>query len=569
MGTGGVPGRKKEAYNEHKPIDIDIVIELRKAICKIIVYKEKVTFYGTGFFMKGPDSNIYLMTNYHVIDLDSLKDKIELEIWNKKIITLNGNNINGKFLKDPKDITALEIKESNNYFEEVNFLNYDKNYEDGDSTYEDADVFTIEHPIGKNAKCSSGKIINISEYEFDHNIATESGSSGCPILLLNDNIKLIKVIGIHKNGDKKTKINGGTFIGEIINELKNDLKKDLIKSKVIKNYIIAEIYIDEGNVNKDIRIINSYEEYMRTQKHNDPLDKDRMNEKDIKECEIKINGELIQFNYYYQFKKKGKYYIEYSFKNYSIKVNDIFNKCECLNKVDLSNFNVIHCKNVSLMFNGCDKLKEIKGMNKFITNKFKTIKNNFNIRNNTIPIVNTMNSQKHIKKEALFALKEGFQDEGYQILVLKKNTLIGVLEGPPNTPFENGYFLFKILFPEYFPFPPPTFIFITKVFHPNISEKGIVSVDILQDQWQPAIWPFGKTIISIQSLLDDPNPHDFLNEKAAKLFIKDRNIYNETVRGYTSLFANYSKFLEDINNMNIQIKINEGADFKCTEENNN
>ena len=99
------------------------------------------------------------------------------------------------------------------------------------------------------------KIIDIKEYEFDHNISTEPGSSGCPILLLSDNINSIKVIGIHKNGDKKNKINGGTFIGEIIKEIKNDSNKYLDNN----NYILAEIYIDYKNINKDIRIINSYE----------------------------------------------------------------------------------------------------------------------------------------------------------------------------------------------------------------------------------------------------------------------------------------------------------------------
>ena len=42
---------------------------------------------------------------------------------------------------------------------------------------------------------------------------------------------------------------------------------------------------------------------------------------------------------------------------------------------------------------------------------------------------------------------------------------------------------------------------------------------------------------------------------AAKLYKKDRNIYNETVRYYTSQYANYSKFLEDVKNLNINYEI--------------
>ena len=183
MGASGEKERKNEAYFDNKPIDIDIVIGMRKSICKIIIKKKDGILYGTGFFMKVFDSKRYLMTNYHVLDLDSLNEKFEIEIWNKKIFTLNSEKINIEYLKEPKDITALEITDLDEILEEVLFLTYDKNYEDGYLAYKDADVFTIEYPFGKSAKCLSGKIMNIDEYQFDHNIATEYGSSGTPILL--------------------------------------------------------------------------------------------------------------------------------------------------------------------------------------------------------------------------------------------------------------------------------------------------------------------------------------------------------------------------------------------------
>ena len=111
-----------------------------------------------------------------------------------------------------------------------------------------------------------------------------------------------------------------------------------------------------------------------------------------------------------------------------------------------------------------------------------------------------------------------------------------------------------MVFPSDFIFKPPRFIFITDIFHPNIS-NGNVSVDILMDQWSPAICSFDKIIYSIQSLLDDPNPDDFLNETAAKLYKNDRKLYDETVREYTSQFANYSKLFEDINKIGIKYEI--------------
>ena len=619
MGSSGGSESKKGVFNENKPINIEILVTIRKAICKIIINKKGGVDYGTGFFMKISDSKRYLITNYHVINSDSLSVKIEIEIWNKKKFILNANIINIIYLKEPKDITALEIKDIDGIFEEVTFLNYDENHENGYLGYKNVDVFTIEHPYGKNALCSTGKIVKINEdklYEFDHNIATDYGSSGSPILLLNDNINLIKIIGIHKNSDEKKRINGGTFIREIINEIKKDSEKNKnisenhftfknigekkfndnlgivnsceeymrnekrnekfdkdskidLKNNILvnNNYIIAEIYIGDNDINKKIRIINSYEEYMRNEKPYDDLDKDRMNEKEIKECIIKINDELIPFNYYYQFKKKGNNIIKYSFKNYSTKVNDIFNKCEDLIKIDLSSFNNADNSNVSLMFNGCYKLKEIKGINKLFQDKVEIKKfKSFHIINNTIPVVNINKSHSSLRKIGLKILGNIYRNKGYQIFTLINDTLIGVLEGPPNTPYENGYFLFKMLFPDDYHFKPPKFIFITNVFHPNISETGYVSVDILQKNWSPAIVNFDRIIYSIQSLLDDPNPDDFLNEKAAKLFKSDRKSYDETVRGYTFLFANHSKFLEDIKNNDIKININKENKFKFLEE---
>ena len=165
-----------------------------------------------------------------------------------------------------------------------------------------------------------------------------------------------------------------------------------------------------------------------------------------------------------------------------------------------------------------------------------------------------------MKKRLRNSLKECYKEEGYQIYSIKNNIVLGVLEGPPDTSYENGYFLFQMLLPENFPFLPPQFVFITRIFHPNISENGFVSVDILQNQnqWSPAISRFGSIIYCILSLLNEPNPDDFLNETAAKLYKEDKQKYDKTVREYTTRFANYSKFMEDSKNLNIKIEIIKG-----------
>ena len=175
--------------------------------------------------MKVSDSLKYLITNYHVINPNNINANIELEINNKKKMKLETGNRIIKFFENPRDITIIELKNYDDIYKYIEFLDYDKNYIDnGYNIYKKVDVFSIEHPLGGVAACASGIIVNINNYEFEHNISTDYGSSGSPIMLLNNNMNIIQVIGIPKNANKKRKINGGTFICEIINEIDNNLE---------------------------------------------------------------------------------------------------------------------------------------------------------------------------------------------------------------------------------------------------------------------------------------------------------------------------------------------------------
>ena len=116
---------------------------------------------------------------------------------------------------------------------------------------------------------------------------------------------------------------------EIINNIDKDKNEMIILAYNINNYIIGEIEINEDNINKDIRIINTFEEAKRKNKWRDKEDDYKYeNEKEIKDnCEIKINNNIIPFNYFYKFNQKGKYIIQYSFKKYLTKINNMFYDC--------------------------------------------------------------------------------------------------------------------------------------------------------------------------------------------------------------------------------------------------
>ena len=432
---------KYERYDEiligHKPVPMNIANKAMKSICKIFIKGiNENNIYGTGFFMKISNSLKCLITNYHVISPQVINQNIELEIWNNKKMKLNISNRYIAYFEKPNDITVIQIKDTDSIYNDILLLGYDSNYIDnGYDIYKNNDIFTVQHPKGKDAACASGIIVHVNGSEFDHNIPTEEGSSGCPIILLNNNINLIQVIGIHKNGDNYENVNGGTFIGEIINNINNNYininddininnkdkgnikkseekknnndevnsssnnnnrdnnnlnlknNKKILENEVYyndeqiaeiiqklnmeynskkgeENYIISEIDINEKNVNKEIRIINSFEEWAKPKnflsKYFNKIDETgRKNENEIKKCEIKINDKSILFTYKYKFTKLGKNIIKYQFKNLLTKADFLFADCNCLSKIDLSHFNSQNVDNMRGMFTGCTSLTNI------------------------------------------------------------------------------------------------------------------------------------------------------------------------------------------------------------------
>ena len=111
--------------------------------------------------------------------------------------------------------------------------------------------------------------------------------------------------------------------------------------------------------------------------------------------------------------------------------------------------------------------------------------------------------------------------------------------GPSDSPYKGGAFYIDIHFPIDYPFKPPKCLFTTQIFHPNICNgchQLCCTLDILKDQWSPAI-TISKVLLSVSSLLSDPNPEHPVFPEAANLYEKDYAKFEKTAIEWTKKYA--------------------------------
>ena len=126
-------------------------------------------------------------------------------------------------------------------------------------------------------------------------------------------------------------------------------------------------------------------------------------------------------------------------------------------------------------------------------------------------------------------------------------TLEGQISGPADTPYAGGKFVVDIQIKGVYPFEPPKMRFKSKIWHPNVSsQNGAICLDILKDQWSPAL-TIKTALLSLQALLCAPEPTDPQDAVVAKQYLNDFALFESTAKHWTETYASDPQVLKQRN----------------------
>ncbi|KAI9800535.1 MAG: hypothetical protein M1825_004084 [Sarcosagium campestre] len=148
--------------------------------------------------------------------------------------------------------------------------------------------------------------------------------------------------------------------------------------------------------------------------------------------------------------------------------------------------------------------------------------------------------QKRITKELADVMQN--PPEGIKVSLADDKDLFRwnvAMEGPEESCFAGGHFKLLLVLPIEYPFKPPALNFLTKIYHPNVTndDKGSMCLGMLRsDEWKPSSKISG-VLRTARNLLVEPNPDDAVEPGIAELYKGNRKDFDKIAKDWIKQYA--------------------------------
>ena len=384
-----------------------IIEQIQNSICKIYINEGGN---GTGFFCHITDLNNnkkipVMITNNHVINENDYNKNLKISFNNDNIyadILLDSNR--KKYTNKDLDITIIEIKKEKDKINNKAFLEIDEKIYQNNSEvfFKEKSVYIIQYAKEIGASVSYGIIKDIDENtnELAHLCSTSNGSSGSPILNIENN----KIIGVHKGFEtERNNFNKGIFLKLPINEFLANKSNTTVLNNEYKNEIKITVKIDQSLINKEVYFLEHPQEFLEKDKEHNKYSHSHLSELNKTNIEVFINKEKYEYQKYFKPTKEGKYEIKLKFKKNIKDCSYMFYYCKNIIEVDFSLFKTNEITNMSNMFSFCTELTYLN-LSNFNTEKVKNMSYLFsNCSSLKKIILSSFNTQNVIDMRNMFA----------------------------------------------------------------------------------------------------------------------------------------------------------------------
>ena len=209
-----------------------------------------------------------MATNYHILNENYIEKNKNIEVTlnddnKKKIIQIEKSRI--IFSDENLDITFIQIKPKKDNIKHFLEISEDLMKKDNnilESKYRKKSIYIMHYPKGKNIKVSYGLIKNIEKDKINHFCNTDNGSSGSPVLYLDN----FKIIGIHCGYYLNQKLNKSSFMKAVLKKFNQFINNN--NDKIYYNNNQINLNNNQINLNNNENNINQNQKYLNNNNYN-------------------------------------------------------------------------------------------------------------------------------------------------------------------------------------------------------------------------------------------------------------------------------------------------------------